>query len=72
MIINSGSSRHRLKNKTKDVYMDKSVELFEELKYAKDAVLWLLAHENGNVDSHSIAYWASEVERLRKEIKNLL
>lgn len=47
-------------------------ELVVELNYAKDAVRWLLENENGNVDFHGIAYWASEVERLRIEIKKLL
>ena len=46
--------------------------LFEKLKYAKDAVLWLIEHENGNVDFHGLCHWANEVERLRKEIKSLL
>jgi hypothetical protein len=47
-------------------------ELMEKLKYAKDAVLWLLIHDNGNVDFHGLTYWASEVERLRKKIKEML
>jgi hypothetical protein len=47
-------------------------ELFENLEKAKDAVRWLLDNENGSVNFHGIAYWASEVERLRKEIKSKL
>lgn len=47
-------------------------ELFVKLKYAKDAVIWLVEHESGNVDFHGLSYWAQEVERLREEIKNLL
>jgi hypothetical protein len=49
-------------------------ELMKKLKYAKDAVLWLLDHgDTGcSVDFHDIAYWAGEVERLRKEIKESL
>jgi hypothetical protein len=47
-------------------------ELIEKLKYAKEAVLWLVDHDNGNVDFHGLTYWASEVERLRMEIKKLL
>jgi len=46
--------------------------IFEKLQYAKESVTWLLAHENGNVDFHGLTYWASEVERLRKEIKESL
>lgn len=49
--------------------MDK---LFERLTYAKDAVKWLVDHDNGNVDFHGLTYWASEVERLRSEIKKAL
>jgi hypothetical protein len=47
-------------------------ELIEKLQYAKNAVLWLVGHESGYVDFHGLSYWASEVERLRKEVKNLL
>jgi hypothetical protein len=48
------------------------IELVEKLNYAKDAVLWLLTHADGNVDFHGIAYWAGEVERLREEVKKVL
>ena len=48
------------------------VALFEELKKAKDAVIWLLDHEGGLVDFHGIAFWAGVIERLRKEIKEKL
>lgn len=47
-------------------------ELIEKLQYAKNSVLWLIDHETGLVDFHDLTYWASEVERLRKEIKDLL
>lgn len=52
--------------------MSKLTELFERLQKAKDAVIWLLEHENGMVDMHGIAYWAGEVERLRAELKEIL
>ena len=48
------------------------MELIEKLKYAKNAVRYLLEHENGLVDMKGIAYWASVVETLRKEIKAML
>lgn len=48
------------------------IELVEKLQYAKKAVLWLLDHESGSVDFHGLSYWAQEVERLRKEIKESL
>jgi hypothetical protein len=47
-------------------------ELVEKLQYAKQSVLWLIEHESGLVDFHGLTYWASEVERLRKEIKSML
>ena len=47
-------------------------ELIKKLRYAKDAVLVLIKSENALIDFHSISYWASEVERLRIEIKKLL
>lgn len=47
-------------------------ELFERLEYAKNAVRAELENENCTVDFHGITYWASEVERIRKEIKSLL
>jgi hypothetical protein len=46
--------------------------LIEKLQYAKEAVLWLVEHESGNVDFHGLSYWAQEVERLREEIKKAL
>ena len=47
-------------------------ELFDKLQYAKKAVLSILEDENCSVDFHGLSYWANEVERLRKEIKNSL
>jgi hypothetical protein len=47
-------------------------ELFEKLEYAKKAVISILEDANCTVDFHGLAYWASEVERLRKEIKGIL
>jgi hypothetical protein len=44
-------------------------ELVKKLEYAKNSVRWLLDHSSGLVDFHGIAYWAGEIERLRKEIK---
>lgn len=47
-------------------------ELLEKLEYAKEAVKSTLENENCLVDFHGLSYWASEVERLRKEIKKCL
>ena len=46
--------------------------IMERLAYAKDAVMSCLKCEATSVDFHGLAYWASEVERLRKEIKEQL
>lgn len=44
-------------------------ELFKRLEYAKKAVKSILEDGNCSVDFHGIAYWAGEVERLRKKLK---
>lgn len=46
--------------------------MFEKLKKAKKAVIWLLDHVDGRVDCHGLRYWAGEVERLREKIKTEL
>lgn len=43
-------------------------ELIKRLEYAKNATQSCLESANCNVDMHSLSYWATEVERLRKEI----
>jgi len=48
------------------------IELFEQLRYAKSTVIWLIENESGSVDFHGLVYWAGEVERLRAEIKKSL
>lgn len=52
--------------------MEKVKELIDKLEYSKKAVMFCLENENGNVDFKGLTYWASEVEKLRKEIKELL
>lgn len=47
-------------------------EKFEQLQKAKDNVRWLLDNPDGSVDFKGIEYWASEIERLRKDIKENL
>jgi len=47
-------------------------ELIEKLQYAKKAVFWLLENESGLVDMHGLSYWATVVECLREEIKEML
>lgn len=44
----------------------------KQLEYAKKAVLSCLEKDGVLVDMHSLEYWASVVERLRKEIKDML
>jgi hypothetical protein len=45
--------------------------LIKKLEYAKQSVIWLVEHPNGNVDFHGLSYWAGEVERLRSEIQSV-
>jgi len=52
--------------------MTEITEIFEQLRYAKSTVIWLIENENGLVDFHGLVYWAGEVERLRAEIKKSL
>ena len=44
----------------------------KELEYAKKAVITCLKHDGTLVDMHNLEYWAIVVERLRKEIKDML
>ena len=46
-------------------------EKLAQLTKAKEAVSWLLEND-GLVDFHGIAYWASVIEKLRVEIKGAL
>jgi hypothetical protein len=43
--------------------------MLEDLKKAKDNVVWLLDHENGLVDMHGLVYWSARVERIREQIR---
>lgn len=47
-------------------------EKFEELEYAKKAVISCLENCDALVDMHGLEYWAGVVERLRNEIKEML
>jgi len=48
------------------------VELVKKLEYAKRAVESCLKSDAVRVDFKGIKYWGGEVERLRKEIKEML
>lgn len=48
------------------------VDKIKHLEKAKQATLDCLNDSNILVDMHGLAYWAGEVERLRKEIKEKL
>lgn len=50
----------------------KMEELIKRLEYAKNAAQSCLKNANCNVDMHGLSYWATEVERLRKEIMKKL
>ncbi|OPZ94107.1 MAG: hypothetical protein BWY74_00814 [Firmicutes bacterium ADurb.Bin419] len=47
-------------------------KMIRDLKKAKENVIWLLENDGGLIDMHSLAYWASVVERLRIKIKETL
>ena len=47
-------------------------ESIKKLEYAKKAVISCLENANCCVDFHGLAFWAGEVERLRKEIVKAL
>lgn len=47
-------------------------EKIKELRYAKKAVMRCLEYDGVLVDMHGLEYWAGIVERLRKEIKEML
>lgn len=52
--------------------MENLQQKIKELEEAKKAVLACLESEAVSVDFHGLAFWAGVVERLRKEIKELL
>lgn len=47
-------------------------EKIKKLEYAKKAVMSCLESHSVLVDMHGLEYWAGVVERLRKEIKEML
>lgn len=47
-------------------------EVFNDLAYAKHACEECLKNADTLIDMHGLTYWASEVERLRKAIKEQL
>ena len=47
-------------------------ELIKRLEYAKNATQSCLKSANCKVDMYGLSYWATEVERLRKEIMEKL
>lgn len=47
-------------------------DLLKELMKAKENVSYLLGNADALVDMHGLAYWACRVERLRKDIKEML
>ena len=54
--------------------MEKSklIKLVEKLEYAKKAAMSCLESEGVLIDMRGLEHWASEVVRLRKEIKEML
>lgn len=52
--------------------MEELKNKIEELEKAKKAVIATLESSNCLVDMHGLDYWASRVEKLREEIKEML
>lgn len=52
--------------------MESLEELIKKLEYAKKSTESCLENSEILVDWKDLSYWASEVERLRKEIKERL
>ena len=52
--------------------MKNTKEITDRLLYAKDAVRYCLDNTMNLVDMKGIVYWAGEVERLRKELQNIM
>lgn len=48
------------------------LKVAEELEKAKKATFDCLMDANCSVDMHGLSYWAGEVERLRKKLKDLM
>ena len=51
---------------------EKMQELVERLSYAKRATMLCLEDVTVSVDFHGLAYWAAEVEKIRKELLTAL
>lgn len=47
----------------------KQGERMHDLMVAKENVSYLLGNADALVDMHGLSYWATRVERLKKEIK---
>ena len=52
--------------------IDKRLQLFLDLDYAKKAVETCLKEDGVSVDMHDIVYWAERVKILRERIKKEL
>lgn len=50
----------------------KREDLLKELMKAKENVSYLLGNADALIDMHGLSFWACRVERLRKDIKELL
>lgn len=52
--------------------MEELKKKIDELDKAKKAVISILENNECLVDMHGLEYWAGVVERLRREIKEML
>ena len=52
--------------------MEEKIEKFKELMEAKSNCQFCLDNATGSADMHGLVYWAERVEKLRKEVSELL
>ena len=52
--------------------MEEKIEKFKELMKAKHNCQFCLDHVTGSADMHGLVYWAERVEKLRKELAEML
>ena len=52
--------------------MEEKIEKFKELMEAKENCQFCLDNATGDADMHGLVYWAERVEKLRKEVADML
>ena len=52
--------------------MEEKIEKFKELMEAKHNCQFCIDNATGDADMHGLVYWAERVEKLRKEVADML